>query len=308
MVHNSKTEQFTLILTAFYFNKILVSFHRPSMLLQAKHLLHNTLARYPMFNSKKNNAGIKGISTRLHHKEIRNADKKKNSDFIQDLEIHRRLSLASPRGFLFRLHKDGGSRTQSQGTHAAIMLRGRRIPGQKDGEFYRSSPVCQDVSSVIRQSILQRRTPSLLTASKLKQLRIVGETTFLLKAQKNLQKDTPHRGTIPVNLEPRDERIDPLPPLAKHKAYEESQTENEFTELKDSSLSLDCKQLSPGKRNVSDTNKKGSKVSRETFGSMDQERYNSSCLVHLKNEETSSKSTQKKRTITVFLPVIPTDD
>ena len=260
---------------------------------------------YPMFNSKNNNACIKGISTKLHHREIQNADKKKNSDFIQDLELQRSLSLASPRGFLFRLHKDGGSTTQSQGTKAAIMLHGRRILRQKEGEFCRSYPVSQDVSSVIRQSILQRRTFSLLTASKLKQLRIVGETTFLLKARRNLQKDAPYRETIPVNLQPRDERIGPLPPLAKH---EESQTQNEFTELKDSSLFLDCKQISPGKPILSDTNKKESKVTRETFGSMDKERYNNSCFLHLKNEETSSKSTQKKRTITVFLPVIPTDD
>ena len=261
----------------------------------------------PMFNSSKNrNTCINGISTRLHHRGIRNANTK--ASFVENLELQRSLSFASPGGFLFRLNRDDGVKSLTQRDPAKIMLQGKRISsGQKEGEFFRSRVGQPDVSSIIRQSILQRSKLALGSASNFKDLRIEGETTFLLKAEKNPQNhgmDKP-----PVSLKPRKGNVEILPPLAKHRAHDKSQKQKRIAELKDTSLSLDGNQILPAaKQDVSVENKMENKVSRRAHRVADKTKYDRNSFICFGSEEMISDRTQRKRTITVFLPVISTDE
>ena len=259
---------------------------------------------YPMFNSSKNsNTCINGISTRLHHRKIRNAIKNTKASFVENLELQRSLSFASPGGFLFRLNKDDGVKSLTQRDPAKITLQEKRISsGQNEGEFFRSRVGQPDVSSIIRQSILQRSKLALGSASNFKDLRIEGETTFLLKNPQNHGMDKP-----PISLKPRKGKI--LPPLAKHRAHDRSQKQKTITELKDTSLSLDGNQILPAaKQDVSVENKMENKLSRRAHRVADKTKCNRNGFICFGGEEMISDRTQGKRTITVFLPVISTDE
>lgn len=265
---------------------------------------------YPMFNSSKNsNTCINGISTRLHHRRIRNAIKNTKASSVENLEFQRSLSFASPGGFLFRLKKDDGVKSLTQRDPPKITLQGKRISsGQKEGDFFRSRVGQPDVSSIIRQSILQRSKLALRSASNFKDLRIEGETTFLLKAEKNPQNhgmDKP-----PVSLKPRKGNVEILPPLAKHRAHDKSQKQKRITELKDTSLSLDGNQIMPAaKQDVSVENKMENKVSRRAHRVADKTKYDKNHgFICFGSEEMITDRTRRKRTITVFLPVFSTDE
>lgn len=257
---------------------------------------------YPMFNVKNNSSCINGIGTTLHHRGISKAETNKKDSFAQNLELQRSISLASPRGFLFRLNKGGGVRTQAQDNISKITLKGKRIPGQKDGEFSMGKGG-QDVSSIIKCSILQRRTLALTSGNKLKELRIKGEKTLLLKAQRGPQNDL--SDVFSVDFRARNKRFDLLPPLAKHKVPEESLKGRRITESKDDSLSLGRNQILPRKPEVSDGNKLEIKAVRETYRT--KEKYDKG-PIDLTRDEVSLERTLKKRVINVFLPAITTDE
>ena len=261
---------------------------------------------YPMFNAKNNNTGIKGICTTLHHRDIRNTDTKKGT-FVQNLELQRGLSLASPGGFLFRLSKDDREKTQAGGSSAKITLQGKRIVGHKDGELF-SGRAGYDVPSIIKRTILQRRTLALTSASKLKELRIEGAKKFLLKAQENPQNE--RIDVLSINLKDRRDRENLLPPMAKHKGLNESQKLERITELKDSSISWDCNQILPRKPENLDEKKMQLKALRETHEVTDKEKCKSKSkgFTQVESAEMVSEITQKKRIINVFLPAISIEE
>ena len=258
-----------------------------------------------MFNSS--NYGITG--TRLHRRGIQNAIKNTKPSFVENLELQRSLSFASPGGFLFRLNKDDGVKSLTQGNPAKITLQGKRIcSGKNEGKFFRST-VGQDVSSILRQSILQRSKLALRSASNFKDLRIDGETTYLLKAEKNPQNHCMNKS--PVSLGSRKGNVDVFPPLAKYRAHDKSQKQKRTsTESQDTSLSLDGNQILPAaKQDVSVENKMENKVFRRAHRVADKTKYNRNGFMCLGSEESiSDRRTQSKRIITVFLPVISTDE
>lgn len=243
----------------------------------------------------------------LRRRDIRDGDKKKDS-FVQNLELQRGLSLVSPGGFLFRFNKDNRL-TQLQGNTSKITLQGKRIAGQKDGEFFRNK-VNQDVSSIIQQSISERRTLAVTSASKLKELRIEGAKTFLLKAQENPRNE--RLDAISVNFENRRDKVSlSLPPLAKYKAPDESPNGKRITELKDSSLSLACNQILPWKPDVSDENKFQIKALMEKDRALEKTKNADQSFIRHESDDIiviSERKSHKKRMINVFLPAISTEE
>ena len=223
------------------------------------------------------------------------------ASFVQNLELQRALTLACPRGFLFHLNKDSrGVKTRAL-NEVSMMLQGKRISAQL--EDLEKERVASDtnsslnVSSIIKQSILERRTLSLLTASKLKDLSIKGKTKFYLKTTEKPGKDSMN---VPqVNFKPPKKNLNVLPRLEKHKTYDE-----------DRRLYLDCNKVLLEKPRALNKNRKNWQVTKERYEAANKENSNSNPAVgSLKkwiiSEEISSR---KKRTVTIFLPLVQVDD
>lgn len=262
---------------------------------------------YPMFNT----GSINAIGTKLHHKEVPNESRKKDS-FLQNVEIQRSLSLVSPGGFLFRLnkdlHKDERVQSHRQGN---IKRDKRRIHDKTERpEFFTSVVGCdqRDVTAIIQNSILQRRNLALKSASKLKELRVEGANKFLLKAEddpKNKRFDE-----FSIDFKARKDAATLLPQLARPtgKALGNSaQRRRKVTDFKAySPLSINSNHISLRKPEVSEM-KSFDTCSKEKHITVDDKTFERNVL-HYGSEGIISERTEKRRTINVFLPAISTDE
>ena len=123
----------------------------------------------------------------LHHRKLRTVDTNENR-FVKKLEQRRNLSLASPGGFLFRLNKETRFYAYSRDNNVKMTLQGKRIFAEREREISRRY-FSKDALSVLQRSILQRRSFPFSSESKLKDLRITGTKTVLLKARENLRNE-----------------------------------------------------------------------------------------------------------------------
>ncbi|KAJ7376525.1 hypothetical protein OS493_034262 [Desmophyllum pertusum] len=257
---------------------------------------------YPMFNA---GSLLSGIGTKIQHWDVPNEDRKKDS-FIQNVELQRSLSFVSPRGFLFRLNKDERTLSQRQGN----IKRARRIHEKTDAREFYTTKVGreqQDASSIIQNSILQRRNLALKSASKLKELRVDGAN--LLKAD-----GTPQHERLdvfsPIDFKARKDRATILPLLTKrHKTLGDDsvQRRRKAMDFKAySPLSINSNQILPRKPEV---------LEMKAFDNFPKKKHRTeenikfeSNVVHQENDGIISEGTQKRRTIDVFLPAITTDE
>lgn len=256
---------------------------------------------YPMFNA----GSLSGIGTKIHHRDVPNEDRKKDS-FIQNVELQRSLSFVSPRGFLFRLNKDERTLSQRQGN---IKRDTRRIHEKTDArEFYTTKVgrAQQDVSSIIQNSILQRRNLALKSASKLKELRVDGAN--LLKADGNPQHERLDVFS-PIDFKARKDRATILPLLTKHKTLGDDsvQRRRKAMDFKAySPLSINSNQILPRKPEI---------LEMKAFDNFPKEKHRTeenikfeSNVVHQEHDGIISEGIQRRRTIDVFLPAITTDE
>ena len=259
------------------------------------------------------NAGsIRAIGTKLHHREeVPNEGNKKDS-FLQNVELQRSLSLVSPGGFLFRLnkdlHKDERVQSHRQGN---IKRDKRRIHDKTDRrDFFTSVVSCDrgNVSSIIQNSILQRRNLALKSASKMKELRVDGANKFLLKAEDDSRKE--RLDVFSIDFKARKDAVTFLPQLARPTGKpltNAAQQRRKATDYKAySPLSINSHHISLKKPEVSEM-KLFDTCPREKHRTIDDKNYASN-VVHDESEEAISERTQKRRTINVFLPAISTDE
>lgn len=251
-----------------------------------------------MLNSKNAYLGTKGASRR-HNREMEHLSRqnKNSSNFVQNLELQRSLTLASPGGFLFRLNKlkDNAAKNRRQ-NGTAIMLQGKTISSHlevlenKRNLFVRNSER-QDVAAIIKQSILQRRIRS-LAATKWMGLRIEGETMFELKTLENQRKSSMEEAYS------RDfkEKVNLLPPVEKRK------TKDELREL-----NLDFNKVLLRKPGVLNKNRTEGKFQREEYKTA-KNNNNDTLKSTIPPTTTTTPVSPQKRIITVFLPVVSADE
>lgn len=261
---------------------------------------------YPMFNT----GSISAIGTKLHHKEVPNEDRKKDS-FLQNVELQRSLSLVSPGGFLFRLnkdlHKDERVQSHRQGN---IKRDKRRIHDKTERpEFFSSVVGCdqRDVTAIIQNSILQRRNLALKSASKLKELRVEGANKFQLKAEDDSRNK--RLDEFSIDFKARKDAATFLPQLARPTGKtlgNSAQWKRKAMDFKAYyPLSINSNHISLRKPEVSEM-KSFETCPTEKHRTIDDKNYASN--VHHGSEGIISERAEKRRTINVFLPAISTDE
>ena len=268
---------------------------------------------YPMFNT----GNISAVGTKLHHKDVPNEGRKMDS-FAQNAELQRNLSLVSPGGFLFRLNKDPHKDERAQSHHQGNIKRDkRRIHDKTSQEEFFSSVVSYDqrnVSSIIQNSILQRRNLALKSASSLKELRVEGANNFFLKAEDNLQNE--RLDALSIDFKTRKDGGTLLPRLRKPQTMKnlDVKRRRHLTDFKTySPLSINSNQILLRQPEVSTMkqeldNRCPEKQRTETNSNTDYARN----VVQQENLGTINISEperpQTRRTINVFLPAISTDE
>lgn len=264
---------------------------------------------YPMFNTE----NISAVGTKLHHRDVPNENREMNS-FDQNVELQRNLSLVSPGGFLFRLNKDLNKDERVQSHRQGNIKRDKRRIHDKTSyeEFFSSVVSCdqRDVSSIIQNSILQRRNLALKSASRLKELRVEGANKFLLKAEDNLQNE--RLDALSIDFKARKDGATLLPQLRK------PQTMHDF--IKRRRKATDFKAYSPLSINSNQILLRQPEVS--TMKELDncpkekqrtENNLNTDCPKNVIRHESlgiisEPERTQIRRTINVFLPAISTDE
>jgi len=264
---------------------------------------------YPMFNM----GSISAVGTKLHHKDVPIRGRKMHS-FVQNVELQRNLSLVSPGGFLFRLnkdsHKDEGVQSHRQRN---IKRDKKRIHDKTSQEEFFSSVVSydqRDVSSIIQNSILQRRNLALKSASRLQELRVEGANKFLLKGD-NLQNK--RVDALSIDFKARKDGVNLLPRLRKPQTMKDIDIKRrrKLTDLKTrySPLSINSNQILLRQPEVSimkELDNYPEKQRTETNSNADYARnvlqYESHGVI------SEPERPQTRRTINVFLPAIATDE
>jgi len=264
---------------------------------------------YPMFNM----GSISAVGTKLHHKDVPIRGRKMHS-FVQNVELQRNLSLVSPGGFLFRLnkdsHKDEGVQSHRQRN---IKRDKKRIHDKTSQEEFLSSVVSydqRDVSSIIQNSILQRRNLALKSASRLQELRVEGANKFLLKGD-NLQNK--RVDALSIDFKARKDGVNLLPRLRKPQTMKDIDIKRrrKLTDLKTrySPLSINSNQILLRQPEVSimkELDNYPEKQRTETNSNADYARnvlqYESHGVI------SEPERPQTRRTINVFLPAIATDE
>jgi len=264
---------------------------------------------YPMFNM----GSISAVGTKLHHKDVPIRGRKMHS-FVQNVELQRNLSLVSPGGFLFRLnkdsHKDEGVQSHRQRN---IKRDKKRIHDKTSQEEFLSSVVSydqRDVSSIIQNSILQRRNLALKSASRLQELRVEGANKFLLKGD-NLQNK--RVDALSIDFKARKDGVNLLPRLRKPQTMKDIDIKRrrKLTDLKTrySPLSINSNQILLRQPEVSimkELDNCPEKQRTETNSNADYARnvlqYESHGVI------SEPERPQTRRTINVFLPAIATDE
>ena len=239
----------------------------------------------------------------LHHREIRTVDTN-GSRFVKKLEQQRNLSLASPGGFLFSLNKETRFYAYSRDSNVKMTLQGKRIFAEREREISRSY-FSKDALSVLQRSILQRRSLPFSSESKLKDLRIKGTKTVLLKARENLRNE--RLDLLSVDVETRKNKLDfSLPPLRKGKLP------NDFLTRRKEDSEFVYSRILPWKQDNLDKNKLEIKSTKEKGVFTKKDKENSKRFKIRREIEDpfiiSEKNPQKKRTINVFLPAISNED
>ncbi|PFX15969.1 hypothetical protein AWC38_SpisGene19780 [Stylophora pistillata] len=260
---------------------------------------------FPMFNDMKE-GNVCGIGTKLHCRNshgISGRGQKKDS-YIESFELPRSLSLASPRGFLFRLYKNEPGKSLSQGKIEKCSKSDRRE------DLYTAFAVGNNqrshVSSIIQKSILQRRNLALKSASKLTELRIEGANKFTVTSENDSQSE--HFGvriSSGIGLKGRKQGTNLLPLLPKHRRTHDSSLQQTIKAVSNKvypSLRINCNQILPRQPEEKIFQNRPKEKSR---GSNDQNCEGKA----VDNEEARvfSGRTPKRRTINVFLPNISTD-
>ena len=240
----------------------------------------------------------------LHHRKLRTVDTN-GSRFVKKLELQRNLSLASPGGFLFSLNKETRFYAYSGDNNVKMTLQGKRIFAEREREISRRY-FSQDALSVLQRNILQRRSFPFSSESKLKDLRITGTKTVLLKARENLRNE--RLDLLSVDVETRKNKLGfSLPPLRKGKLP------NDFLTGRKEDSAFVCSRILPWKQDNLNKNKLEIKFSRAEKGVFTENHKENSKRFKIRREIEdpfiiSEKNPQKKRTINVFLPAISTED
>ena len=221
----------------------------------------------------------------------------------RNLNLQRNLSLASPGGFLFRLNKETRFYAYSRDNNIKMTLQGKRIFAEREREISRSY-FSKDALSVLQRSILQRRSLPFSSERKLKDLRITGTKTVLLKARENLRNE--RLDLLSLDVETRKNKLDfRLPPLRKHKLP------NDFLTGRKGNSAFVCSRILPWKKDNLDEHKLEIKSTKEKGVFPEKEKANSKRLLRREIEEilviSTEKNPQKKRIINVFLPAISTE-
>ena len=266
---------------------------------------------YPMFNTEH----ISAVGTKLHHKDVPNRGGKMHS-FVQNVELQRNLSLVSPGGFLFRLNKDSHKDEREQSHRQGNIKRDKRRIHDKtiasQEEFFSSvdSYDQRDVSSIIQNSILQRRNLALKSARRLQELRVEGANKFLLKGEDNLQNESVD--ALSINFKTGKDGSTLLPRLRKPQAMNDFDIKRrrKLTDLKTrySPLSINSNQilLRQPVSTMKELDNCPEKQRAETNSNTD---YARNVLQHKSHGIISEpERPQTRRTIKVFLPAISTDE
>ena len=266
---------------------------------------------YPMFNT----GNISAVGTKLHHKDVPNGGRKMDS-FVQSVELQSNLSLVSPGGFLFRLNKNSHKDERVQ-SHRQVNIKRdkKRIHDKASQQEFFSRAVSydqRDVSSIIQNSILQRRNLALKSASRLQELRVEGANKFLLKAEDNLQNE--RLDALSIDFKARKDGPSLLPRLRKPQTMNELDVKRrrKLTDLKTrySPLSIKSNQIllrQPGVSTVKELDNCPEEQKTETHSNTDSDASN---VLQHESHGTISKPErpQTRRTINVFLPAISTDE
>ena len=185
-----------------------------------------------------------------------------------------------------------------------MKLQGKRIFAEREREISRSY-FSKDALSVLQRSLLQRRSLPFSTESKLKDLRITGTKTVLLKARENLRNE--RLDLLSVDVEKGKNILDfSLPPLRKGKLP------NDFLTRRKEDSEFVYSRILPWKQDNLDKNKLEIKSTKEKGVFTKKDKENSKRFKIRREIEDpfiiSEKNPQKKRTINVFLPAISTED
>ena len=185
-----------------------------------------------------------------------------------------------------------------------MTLQGKRIFAEREREISRSY-FSKDALSVLQRSILQRRSLPFSSDSKLKDLRIKGTKTVLLKARENLRNE--RLDLLSVDVEKGKNILDfSLPPLRKGKLP------NDFLTRRKEDSEFVYSRILPWKQDNLDKNKLEIKSTKEKGVFTEKDEENSKRFKTRREIEDpfiiSEKNPQKKRTINVFLPAISTED
>lgn len=258
---------------------------------------------FPMFHDI-NSGNLCGIGTKLHHRIGRGSNSEKKDSYTENVELLRSLSLASPRGFLFRLYKNEPRKSPSQNEMRI------RSKSDRQEDLYTAIAVGNDqrsdVSSIIQNSILQRRNLALKSASKLKELRIEGANKFTVTADNDSKSECLGVCTSSgISLKGRKQRRNLSPLLPKHRRKHDSslqQTTKSVSNKVYPSLKINCNQIFPRQPEEKIFQ---NRTKEKLRGSDDQKCEREA----IDNEDARvlSRRTHKKRTINVFLPNILTD-
>lgn len=265
---------------------------------------------YPMFNT----GSISAVGTKLHHKDVPIRGRKMHS-FVQNVELQRNLSLVSPGGFLFRLNKDSHKDERVQSHRQRNIKRDKkRIHDKTSQEEFFSSVVSydqRDVSSIIQNSILQRRNLALKSANRLQELRVEGANKFLLKGEDNLQNK--RVDALSIDFKARKNGITLLPRLRKPQTMKDIDIKRrrKLTDLKTrySPLSINSNQILLRQPEVSIMKELDNCPEKQTTETNSNADYARNVLQYENHGVISEpERPQTRRTINVFLPAIATDE
>ena len=266
---------------------------------------------YPTFNT----GNISAVGTKLHYKDVLNGGRKMDS-FVQNVELQRNLSLVSPGGFLFRLNKDSHKDERVQSHRQGNIKRDKKRIHDKTSQEELCSTVVsydqRDVSSIIQNSILQRRNLALKSANRLQELRVEGANNFLLKAEDNLQTDE-RVDTLSINCKTRKDGATLLPRLRKPQTMNnlDVKRRRKLTEFKTrySPLSINSNHIllrQPEALTLKELNNCAENQRTENNSNTD---YARNVVQHESHGIISEpERPQTRRTINVFLPAISTDE
>jgi len=275
-----------------------------------KSLIAHHTRLYPMFNT----GNMSAAGTKLHQKDVPNGGRKMDS-LAQNVEIQRNLSLVSPGGFLFRLNKDSHKDERVQSHRQGNFKRDKRRIHDKTSqeEFFSSveSYDQRDVSTIIHNSILQRRKLALKSASKLKELRVEGANKFQLKAEDSLQNE--RLDALSIDLKTRKDGASLLPRLGKPQTINNLAVNKrrKLTNFKMySPLSIKSSQILLRQPEVSAMKEEldNCPVKQKTENNLNTD-YTRNVFQNASHGTISeTERPQTRRTINVFLPAIPKDE